>query len=91
MSRGQALVGSRRRISGASPFVPGFGWGRGWRPPGVLRRLGYLAELGVDAFWLSPIYPSPNVDLGYDVSDHTNVHPEMGSLTDFDEAAVARP
>ena len=56
---------------------------------GVLRRLGYLAELGVDAFWLSPIYPSPNADWGYDVSDHTNVHPEIGSLTDFDDLVEA--
>jgi alpha-glucosidase len=51
---------------------------------GVRRRLGYLAELGVDAFWLSPIYPSPNADWGYDVSDHTGVDPELGALGDFD-------
>ena len=62
----------------------GFGDLRGMR-----RRLGYLAELGVDAFWLSPIYPSPNADWGYDVSDHTNVHPDMGSLSDFDDLVEA--
>jgi alpha-glucosidase len=52
--------------------------------PGILRRLGYCAELGVDAVWLSPIYPSPMADFGYDVADYTNVHPVFGTLADFD-------
>jgi alpha-glucosidase len=52
--------------------------------PGLIARLNYLAELGTDAIWLSPIYPSPMRDFGYDVSDHTNVHPMFGSLADFD-------
>ena len=50
---------------------------------GVIERLGYLADLGVDAIWLSPHYPSPQVDLGYDVSDYRGVHPDYGTLDDF--------
>ncbi|MEW5831143.1 MAG: alpha-amylase family glycosyl hydrolase, partial [Chloroflexota bacterium] len=52
--------------------------------PGLLSRLDYLAALGVDALWLSPIYPSPDADFGYDVSDHTAIDPRFGSLSGFD-------
>jgi alpha-glucosidase len=52
--------------------------------PGLISRLGYLAELGVDAIWLSPFYPSPLHDGGYDVSDYTDVDPRLGTLADFD-------
>ena len=52
--------------------------------PGLISRLGYLAELGVDAIWLSPFYPSPLRDGGYDVSDYTDVDPRLGTLADFD-------
>ena len=51
---------------------------------GITGRLDYLADLGVDAIWLSPIYPSPDVDFGYDVSDYCDVDPKYGSLADFD-------
>lgn len=51
---------------------------------GLESRLGYLAGLGVDALWLSPIYPSPLADMGYDVADHSAVAPEMGTLAGFD-------
>jgi alpha-glucosidase len=51
---------------------------------GIISRLDYPAALGVDAVWLSPIYPSPMCDFGYDVSDYTNVHPLFGTLDDFD-------
>lgn len=51
---------------------------------GILARVGYAATLGVDAVWLSPIYPSPMRDFGYDVSDYTNVHRLFGTLADFD-------
>ena len=60
---------------------------------GVRSRLDYLCELGVDALWLSPIYPSPMKDFGYDVADYTGVDPLFGTLNDFDrlvEAAHAR-
>jgi alpha-glucosidase len=52
--------------------------------PGITRRLPYLRWLGVDAIWLCPIYPSPMADFGYDVTDHTGVHPQFGTLADFD-------
>ena len=50
---------------------------------GLIERLDYLADLGIDAIWLSPHYPSPQVDLGYDVSDFVGVHPDYGTLDDF--------
>lgn len=52
--------------------------------PGILRRLDYLQWLGVDALWISPFYPSPMKDFGYDVADYTDVHPLFGSMADFD-------
>jgi alpha-glucosidase len=51
---------------------------------GITRRLPYLADLGVDAVWLSPIFPSPMADMGYDVADYTDIDPLFGSLADFD-------
>jgi alpha-glucosidase len=53
--------------------------------PGVVSRLEYLAGLGVSAVWLTPIYPSPNADYGYDVSDYFGVEPQFGTLADLDE------
>jgi alpha-glucosidase len=55
---------------------------------GILARLDYLEWLGVDAVWLSPIYPSPMADFGYDISDYCDVHPLFGTLADFDELAA---
>jgi alpha-glucosidase len=52
--------------------------------PGLTSRLEYLAGLGVDAIWLTPFYPSPLNDGGYDVSDYTDVDPRLGTLADFD-------
>jgi alpha-glucosidase len=51
---------------------------------GIRQRLGYLADLGVDAIWLSPFYVSPQADAGYDVADYRNVDPVFGTLEDFD-------
>jgi alpha-glucosidase len=51
---------------------------------GIRARLGHLAWLGVDAVWLSPFYPSPMVDFGYDITDHCGVDPVFGSLDDVD-------
>ena len=51
---------------------------------GIRRRLPHLVELGVDAVWISPIYPSPMADFGYDVADYTGIDPLFGSLEDFD-------
>jgi alpha-glucosidase len=52
--------------------------------PGLRSRLGYLADLGVDAIWLTPFYPSPLADGGYDVSDYCAVDPLLGTMADFD-------
>jgi len=57
--------------------------------PGITRRLDYLSELGVDALWLSPIYPSPLADLGYDVSEYEDVDSRLGTLEDFDALVEA--
>ena len=51
---------------------------------GIRDRLDYCAELGVDAIWLSPVYPSPMKDFGYDVSDYIGVHPMFGMLDEMD-------
>src|SRR5262249_21370569 len=56
---------------------------------GITQRLPYLVELGVDAIWLSPIFPSPMADFGYDISDYTNIDPLFGSLDDFDALLAA--
>ena len=56
---------------------------------GIASRLDHLEWLGVDAIWLAPIYASPQADFGYDVSDHTAVAPEYGSLDDFDALLAA--
>ena len=50
---------------------------------GITQHLDYLQKLGVDAIWLTPIYPSPNADFGYDVADYRDISPEYGSLDDF--------
>lgn len=52
---------------------------------GITSKLDYLHDLGVDALWLTPCYPSPQVDFGYDISDYTNIAPEYGTLADFDK------
>jgi alpha-glucosidase len=52
--------------------------------PGILNKLDYLQWLGVDAVWISPIFPSPMADFGYDVSDYTDIHPLFGTLAAFD-------
>ena len=52
---------------------------------GVISKLDYLADLGVDCVWLSPIFASPNQDMGYDVSDYRDIMAEMGTLDDVDE------
>lgn len=57
--------------------------------PGIRLRLAHVASLGVDAIWLNPFYPSPQVDAGYDVSDYRAVDPLFGSLADFDELMAA--
>ena len=52
--------------------------------PGITSRLDYLVELGVQAVWISPIYPSPMADFGYDVADYCGIHPLFGTMGDFE-------
>ena len=56
---------------------------------GILARLDYLAWLGVDVLWLSPVYPSPQDDAGYDISDYQDIDPVFGTLADFDALLAA--
>lgn len=52
---------------------------------GIIEKLPYLKELGVDFLWLNPIYTSPNVDNGYDIADYQGIQPEFGTMEDFQE------
>ena len=52
--------------------------------PGIIAKLDYLVDLGINAIWLSPIFPSPDADFGYDISDYCSVDPRFGDLADFD-------
>ena len=56
---------------------------------GVLHRLDHLADLGVDVVWLSPVYPSPQADNGYDISEYQGVDPLFGSLAQLDSLIAA--
>lgn len=62
--------------------------GDGWGDlRGVTQKLDYLAELGVDYIWLTPFFPSPQRDNGYDVADYRAVDPRYGTMADFEELA----
>ena len=52
---------------------------------GVLKKLDYIKSLNVDAIWFSPLFPSPNADYGYDISDYMDIHPDYGNLDVFRE------
>ena len=56
---------------------------------GITQQMDYLEQLGIEAIWLSPFYPSPLVDGGYDVADYCDVDPRLGSLDDFDDMVAA--
>ncbi len=56
---------------------------------GITRRLSHIADLGADAVWLSPIFTSPMLDMGYDVSNYTDVDPVFGTLKDYDDLVAA--
>ena len=52
--------------------------------PGIISKLDYLRDLGINAIWLSPVYDSPNDDNGYDIADYKSIHPDFGTMADFD-------
>lgn len=56
---------------------------------GIISKLDYLRDLGIDVIWLSPVYKSPNDDNGYDISDYKDIQPEFGTMADFDELLAA--
>lgn len=64
-------------------FLDGNGDGVG-DLPGVLSKLDYLKDLGIDILWLSPVYPSPMVDQGYDISDYYGIDPRFGAMEDLE-------
>lgn len=57
--------------------------------PGLIEKLDYLENLGIDVIWLSPMYPSPNDDNGYDISDYKGIMSEFGTMDDFDRCYQA--
>ena len=67
-------------LSSGSGTEPGWGDIRG-----ITSKVDYLKHLGVDLVWVSPIYKSPQVDMGYDISDYEDIDPRYGSLADVDE------
>lgn len=52
--------------------------------PGIIEKLDYLQELGVDYLWLTPFFPSPQRDNGYDVADYRSIHPRFGTMADLE-------
>ena len=52
---------------------------------GIISRLDYIRDLGVTMIWVSPVYKSPMVDMGYDISDYQDIDPQFGSMADFKE------
>jgi alpha-glucosidase len=96
MTTTEPITGERRTARGASwwrdaviyqVYIRSFGDADGdgmGDMEGIRSRLGYIRDLGVDAIWLNPFYPSPQKDAGYDVSDYRDVDPRFGTLADFD-------
>ncbi|MFA7044959.1 MAG: alpha-amylase family glycosyl hydrolase, partial [Candidatus Izemoplasmatales bacterium] len=56
---------------------------------GIISRIPYLVELGINIVWLSPVYASPNDDNGYDISDYTAIHPDFGTMSDMKQLISA--
>src|ERR1700757_1531865 len=55
---------------------------------GITQRLDYLKDLGVDAIWITPMYPSPQVDFGYDIADYTEIDPQYGTMNPAPRAST---
>ena len=84
MSRFKSLVEGSSILSDLPPKLYGqYGDGIG-DLQGIISKLDYIKELGIDALWLSPIYDSPNDDNGYDIRDYHKIMDEFGTMEDFD-------
>ena len=57
--------------------------------PGIISQLDYLADLGIGGIWLSPVYASPQVDNGYDISDYEGINPDYGTMADMKQIGRA--
>lgn len=68
-------------MNASQPFSRNFSF---YHPSGIISRLDHLKDAGIDACWLSPIFASPQVDTGYDVSDFYTIEPDYGNMTDFE-------
>ena len=80
------MVEKRGSISDLSQKLSGFSNGDGYGDiRGMISRLDYLKDLGIDAVWISPMYCSPQDDNGYDISDYQDIDPMFGTLEDMDE------
>ena len=82
------MVEKRDRLPDLSAVLHGFGRRRVGDLRGIISKLDYLKDLGVDIVWLSPVCRSPNDDNGYDVSDYRDIDPLFGTLADWDELAA---
>lgn len=78
------MVATDGCLSDLSPQLPGHDGQRRGDIAGVTRHLDYLKKLGVGAIWLTPVYPSPMVDNGYDISDYTAIDGRYGMIEDMD-------
>ena len=79
------MVATRDHLPDLSALLPGTPNGDGIGDlEGVRRRLDHLAMLGIDTIWLSPIFPSPMADFGYDVADYGDIDGRFGTMADFD-------
>ena len=87
-SRGGGRPSSTRSTSAASPTPTATAWATS---PGSAAACRTSAGLGVDALWLTPCYPSPQADAGYDVADYRDIDPRFGTLADMDAPARRRP
>ena len=86
------MVARRRHLPGLRPQLRRRATATAWATcAGIRSRLPYIRDLGVDAIWLNPFYPSPQADAGYDVADYRDVDPPFGTLADFDALLGRRP
>src|SRR3990172_7032631 len=84
-SHDRALVADGRNLPSLPALLSGHKRRRNGDLRGIERRLDYLSNLGIDAIWIAPTYPSPMADFGYDVANYCGVDAHFGTLADFDD------